>query len=101
MGGKSLGAGIQYFSVGPQHSYLKDQGAVTYTSATDKEILNAYKVVAQTEGISSALEPMAAAAEVLKQAKGKPKDFIIVLSLCGRGEKDLDTIEEHMGKDFE
>jgi len=101
LGGKSLGAGIQYFSVGPQHSYLKDQGAVTYTSATDKEILNAYKVVAQTEGISSALEPMAAAAEVLKQAKGKPKDFIIVLSLCGRGEKDLDTIEEHMGKDFE
>jgi tryptophan synthase beta chain len=101
LGGKSLGAGIQYFSVGPQHSYLKDQGAVTYTSATDKEILNAYKVVAQTEGISSALEPMAAAAEVLKQAKDKPKDFIIVLSLCGRGEKDLDTIEEHMGKDFE
>ena len=101
LGGSSLGAGIQYFGVGPQHSYLKDQGAVTYTLATDKEILNAYKVVAQTEGISSALEPMAAAAEVLKQAKGKPKDFIIVLSLCGRGEKDLDTIEEHMGKDFE
>ena len=101
LGGSSLGAGIQYFGVGPQHSYLKDQGAVTYTSATDKEILNAYKVVAQTEGISSALEPMAAAAEVLKQAKGKPKDFIIVLSLCGRGEKDLDTIEEYMGKDFE
>ena len=101
LGGSSLGAGIQYFGVGPQHSYLKDQGAVTYTSATDKEILNAYKVVAQTEGISSALEPMAAAAEVLKQAKDKPKDFIIVLSLCGRGEKDLDTIEEHMGKDFE
>ncbi len=101
LGGSSLGAGIQYFGVGPQHSYLKDQRAVTYTSATDKEILNAYKVVAQSEGISSALEPMAAAAEVLKQAKGKPKDFIIVLSLCGRGEKDLDTIEEHMGKDFE
>jgi len=101
LGGKSLGAGIQYFAVGPQHSYLKDQGAVTYTSATDKEILNAYKIVAQTEGISSALEPMAAAAEVLKQAKDKPKNFIIVLSLCGRGEKDLDTIEEHMGKDFE
>lgn len=101
LGGSSLGAGIQYFGVGPQHSYLKDQGAVTYTSATDKEILNAYKAVAQSEGISSALEPMAAAAEVLKQAKGKPKDFIIVLSLCGRGEKDLDTIEEHMGKDFE
>ena len=101
LGGSSLGAGIQYFSVGPQHSYLKDQAAATYTSATDKEILNAYKIVAQTEGISSALEPMAAAAEVIKQAKNKPKEFIIVLSLCGRGEKDLDTIEEHIGKDFE
>jgi len=101
LGGKSLGAGIQYFSVGPQHSYLKDQGAVTYTSATDKEILEAYKLVAKTEGICSALEPMAAAAEVIKQAKGKKKDFIIVMNLCGRGEKDLETIEQHIGKDFD
>ena len=101
LGGASLGAGIQYFSVGPQHSFLKDQGAVKYTSATDDEILDAYKLIAQTEGICSALEPMAAASYVIKIAPKKPKDYIICLNLCGRGEKDLDTIQEHIGKDFE
>ena len=102
LGGMSLGAGITYFSVGPLHSYLKDQGAVKYSSATDKEMLEAYKIIAQTEGICSALEPMAAAAEIIfRQAKDKSKDYIICLSLCGRGEKDLDTIQEHIGKDFE
>tara|TARA_B100000965_G_scaffold399734_1_gene420264 strand:- start:73 stop:1266 length:1194 start_codon:yes stop_codon:yes gene_type:complete len=102
LGGMSLGAGITYFSVGPMHSYLKDQKAVSYSSATDKEMLYAYKIIAQTEGICSALEPMAGAAEIIfRQAKDKPRDYIICLSLCGRGEKDLDTIQEHMGKDFE
>ena len=102
LGGMSLGAGITYFSVGPLHSYLKDQGAVQYSSATDKEMLEAYKIIAQTEGICSALEPMAAAAEIIfRQAKDKPKDYLICLSLCGRGEKDLDTIQEHIGKNFE
>ena len=102
LGGMSLGAGITYFSVGPMHSYLKDQKAVSYSSATDKEMLDAYKMIAQTEGICSALEPMAGAAEIIfRQAKDKPKDYIICLSLCGRGEKDLDTIQEHIGKDFE
>ena len=102
LGGMSLGAGITYFSVGPLHSYLKDQGAVKYSSANDKEMLEAYKIIAQTEGICSALEPMAAAAEIIfRQAKSKPKEYIICLSLCGRGEKDLDVIQEHIGKDFE
>ncbi len=101
LGGNSLGAGIQYFGVGPLHSYLHDQKAVTYTSATDEEILNAYKMIAKYEGISSALEPMAAAAHLIKIAKDRPKDFLICLSLCGRGEKDLDTLEQHVGKDFE
>ena len=102
LGGMSLGAGITYFSVGPLHSYLKDQGAVTYSSATDKEMLEAYKLIAKTEGICSALEPMAAAAEVIfRQSKNKSKDFHICISLCGRGEKDLDTIQENIGKDFE
>ena len=69
---------------------------------TDEEMLEAYKIIARTEGICSALEPMAAAAEVIfRQAKNKPKDYTICLSLCGRGEKDLDTIQEHIGKDFE
>ena len=101
LGGSSLGAGIQYFSVGPQHAFLKDQGVVKYTSATDKEILEAYKLIALTEGICSALEPMAGAAELIKQAKNKPKDYLICLNLCGTGEKDLNTIQEHIGKDFE
>ena len=62
-------------------------------------MLEAYKIIARTEGICSALEPMAAAAEViLRQAKDKPKDYTICLSLCGRGEKDLDTIQEHIVK---
>ena len=102
LGGMSLGAGITYFSVGPLHSYLKDQGAVQYSSATDKEMLEAYKIIAQKEGICSAMQPMAEAAEIIfRQAKDKPKDYTICLSLCGRGEKDLDTIQEHIGKDFE
>ena len=101
LGGSSLGAGIQYFSVGPMHAYLKSLNAVDYKYATDKEILDAYKLVAKTEGISAALEPMAGAAEVIKQANNKPKDYTICLSLCGRGEKDLDTIQQHIGKDFE
>ena len=90
LGGSSLGAGIQYFSVGPQHAFLKDQGVVKYTSATDKEILEAYKLIASTEGICSALEPMAGAAELIKQAKNKPKDYLICLNLCGTGERGCD-----------
>ena len=80
---------------------VKNLKAVDYTFATDKEILDAYKLIAKTEGISAALEPMAGAAEVIKRAKGRSKDYLICLSLCGRGEKDLDTIQEHIGKDFE
>ena len=96
-----IAAGINYFSVGPQHSYLKDIGRAEYTSAKNEELLESYKLVAKTEGICSALEPMAAITETVKRAKGKPKDYVIVVSLCGRGEKDLDQIEEKIGKDFE
>ena len=96
-----IAAGINYFSVGPQHSYLKDIGRAEYTSAKNEELLESYKLVAKTEGICSALEPMAAITETVKRAKGKPKDYVIVTNLCGRGEKDLDQIEEKIGKDFE
>ena len=63
--------------------------------------LESYKLVAATEGICSALEPMAAVTEAVKRAKKMSKDKIVVMSLCGRGEKDLETIEEKIGKDFE
>ena len=100
LGGMSLGA-VQLIFRLVRALYLKDQRAVTYSSANDQE-MSAYKITARTEGICSALEPMAAAAEVIfRQAKDKPKDYTICLSLCGRGEKDLDTIQEHIGKDFE
>ena len=98
---KDLPSGINYFASGPQHSYLKDIKRVEYTFATDDEILDTYKLVAQTEGICSALEPMAAVCETIKRAKGKPKDYVIVTSLCGRGEKDLSQIQKFRGKDFE
>jgi len=98
---KDLPSGINYFAVGPQHSYLKDIKRAEYTFATDEEILDTYKLVAQTEGICSALEPMAAVCETIKRAKGKPKDYVIVTSLCGRGEKDLSQIQKFRGKDFE
>ena len=96
-----LAAGINYFSVGPQHAYLRDIGRAEYTSATNEELLESYKLVARTEGICSALEPMAAVTEAVKRAKKMSKDKIVVISLCGRGEKDLDQIEEKIGKDFE
>ena len=98
---KDLPSGINYFAVGPQHSYLKDIKRAEYTFATDEEILDTYKLVAQTEGICSALEPMAAVCETIKRAKDKPKDYVIVTSLCGRGEKDLSQIQKFRGKDFE
>ena len=97
----SIAAGINYFSVGPQHSFLKSIKRAEYTKASDEEILESYKLVAQTEGICSALEPMAAVTEAVKRSKGKPKDYLVVVNLCGRGEKDLDTIEKRIGKDFE
>ena len=102
LGGSSLGAGIQYFASGPEHSFLKDNSkSVSYTYASDKEMLNAYKETSLNEGISLALEPTAAVAVALKRAKGKPKDYLIVISACGRGEKDLETIEKYIGKEFE
>ena len=72
-----------------------------FASATNKELLESYKLIARTEGICSALEPMAAVTESVKRAKKMSKDKIVVISLCGRGEKDLDQIEEKIGKDFE
>ena len=87
--------------MGPQHAHLKDIRRAEYTSAKNEELLESYKLVAKTEGICSALEPMAAITETVKRAKKMSKDKIIVASLCGRGEKDLDQIEEKIGKDFE
>lgn len=97
---QSIAAGIQFYSVGPQHSYLKSIGRVQYTSASDREMLNAYKLLAKYEGICAALEPCAALSKTFSIAKNKPKNYIIVTSLCGRGDVNLDTIEEVIGNEF-
>ncbi len=101
MGGPNIAAGTQFYSVGPEHSYLKSIGRVEYRSCTDREMLDAYKMCAKYEGIIPALEPMAGLFHALKEAKGKSKDYLICCSLCGRGEKDLDQIENLIGKEFE
>lgn len=101
MGGPNISAGTQFYSVGPEHSYLKSIGRVEYRSCTDREMLDAYKMCAKYEGIIPALEPMAGLYHALKEAKEKPKDYIIVSGICGRGEKDLDQIESLIGKEFE
>ena len=97
---QSIAAGIQFYSIGPQHSYLKSIGRVQYTSSSDKETLNAYKLLAKYEGICAALEPCAALAKTFSIARKKPKNYLIVTSLCGRGDVNLDTIEEKIGHEF-
>jgi len=100
-GGPNISAGTQFYSVGPEHAYLKSIGRVEYRSCTDREMLDAYKMCAKYEGIIPALEPMAGLHHALEEAKDKPKDYIILTGLCGRGEKDLDQIENLIGKEFE
>lgn len=90
----SISAGLDYPGVGPEHSYLKDSGRVTYTSVTDAEALEAVKVLCKTEGIIPALESAHAIAEAVKRAKTMSPDQILVICLSGRGDKDVLTIQE-------
>ncbi len=84
----SISAGLDYAAVGPEHSYLRDQGRIDYTYATDEEALNAFRTLAQTEGIIPALESAHAIAQVIKTAGQMPRDKIIVVNCSGRGDKD-------------
>lgn len=93
----SISAGLDYPGIGPEHAYLHDTGRVEYVSATDKEALDAFQKCAQFEGILPALEPSHALAHVLKIAPKLPKDHIIVMNLCGRGDKDIFTIANALG----
>ena len=84
----SVSAGLDYPGVGPEHSYWHDIGRVEYAAATDREALEAFTVLAQTEGLIPALESAHAVAHVLKMAGTLPADTIIVINLSGRGDKD-------------
>jgi len=93
----SISAGLDYPGIGPEHAWLHDAGRVTYVSATDKEALSAFQLLSRTEGIIPALEPAHALAYVTKIAPTLPKDHIICMNLCGRGDKDIFTVASALG----
>jgi tryptophan synthase beta chain len=93
----SISAGLDYPGVGPEHSYLKDAGRATYLSATDTEALEAFQLCARLEGILPALEPAHALARVGEIAKQLGKGKLIIMNLCGRGDKDVFTIADALG----
>ncbi len=93
----SISAGLDYPGIGPEHSWLHDIKRVEYVSATDAEALAAFQLCTRTEGIIPALEPAHALAYVAKLAPTLPKDQIILMNLCGRGDKDIFTVAEALG----
>ncbi|NML75494.1 tryptophan synthase subunit beta [Rhizobium sp. S-51] len=95
--GHSISAGLDYPGIGPEHSWLKDQGRVEYVPIMDDEALAAFQMLTRTEGIIPALEPSHALAEVIKRAPNMDKDQIIVMNLCGRGDKDIFTVGKILG----
>ncbi|MCR4285842.1 MAG: pyridoxal-phosphate dependent enzyme, partial [Candidatus Kaiserbacteria bacterium] len=85
----SISAGLDYPGIGPELAYLHDLGRITFVSATDQEALEAYKVLAKTEGILPALESAHAVAEAVRRAPRMKRTESIVVNLSGRGDKDL------------
>ena len=95
--GHSISAGLDYPGVGPEHSWLKDTGRVTYASATDKDALEAFQLCTRLEGIIPALEPAHALSWVAKLAPTLPQDDLLVMNMCGRGDKDVFAVAGHLG----
>ena len=92
----SVSAGLDYAAIGPEHAYLQDIGRVEYTYATDDEALNAFRELANTEGIIPALESSHAMAYVSKIASSLPKDSILIANLSGRGDKDVEQASKYL-----
>jgi len=88
----SISAGLDYPGVGPEHSFLKESGRAEYVSITDSEALDAFRRLAELEGIIPALESAHAIAQAMKLAPTLPPDRIIVVNLSGRGDKDVETV---------
>jgi tryptophan synthase beta chain len=95
--GFSISAGLDYPGIGPEHSWLHETGRAKYVSITDKEALEAFQLCCATEGIIPALEPSHALGHVMKIAPALPRDHIIVMNMCGRGDKDIFTVAKHLG----
>ena len=95
---ESISAGLDYPSISPMHCFLKDTKRARYTSATDEEALNAYKLVTKLEKINPSLEPSHAFAEAIKIASRLSKETIIIVNSCGDAKKDRDILKARLGK---
>ncbi|MET4699835.1 tryptophan synthase beta chain [Constrictibacter sp. MBR-5] len=93
----SISAGLDYPGIGPEHAWLHESGRVKYVSATDNDALEAFKLCAKLEGILPALEPAHALAHVMRMAPTLPKDHLLVMNLCGRGDKDVFSVARSFG----
>jgi tryptophan synthase beta chain len=93
----SISAGLDYPGIGPEHSWLNDTGRVSYLSATDQEALDAFQLCCRLEGIIPALEPAHALAKVIELAPQRPGTHLMVMNMCGRGDKDIFTVAEVLG----
>ena len=93
----SISAGLDYPGIGPEHAWLHDMKRAEYVAITDKEALEAFQLCSRLEGIIPALEPAHALAHVAKIAPKLPKDHLLVMNLCGRGDKDIFTVADALG----
>ncbi len=98
--GHSISAGLDYPGIGPEHSWLKDTGRVEYVPILDTEALQAFQLLTRVEGIIPALEPAHALAEVVKRAPKMGRKEILLMNLCGRGDKDVFAVAKHLGLDI-
>ena len=98
--GHSISAGLDYPGIGPEHAWLKESKRVEYVAATDQAALDAFQRCCHLEGIIPALEPSHALAEVMQRAPKLPRDHIMVMNLCGRGDKDIFTVAKALGMDL-
>ncbi len=95
--GHSISAGLDYPGIGPEHAWLHETGRASYVSITDTEALEAFQLCCALEGIIPALEPSHALAHVMKIAPGLPADHLLVMNMCGRGDKDIFTVAKALG----
>src|SRR5713101_3405823 len=93
----SISAGLDYPGIGPEHAWLNDLGRVEYVAITDAEALEAFQLCSRQEGIIPALEPAHALAHVAKIAPTLPRDHLMVMNMCGRGDKDIFAVADHLG----
>jgi len=93
----SISAGLDYSGVGPEHAHLHSLKRALYTYATDKETIDAFRILCESEGIIPALESAHAIAYVVKRAPSMPKNSLVVVNLSGRGDKDIHLVADYLG----